>query len=181
MTSVQVILSHEYRRFQCYRHEHSPYHRMFFAVFCNIEERLCLFRTWSFTLFENDLDSTGNSDSVSSFPMINCCGLISLWRITTNRLSRSVIHRFVSFPLLRKPRSVIIPPWVACWVHVAVDNGLSRSIIFLSFRTPGTLTSMDFLPWAFWRRRWQSWGSLCNKTHHQPRLCCDSFFSRILL
>ena len=39
-----------------------------------IEIRFCLFRTWSFTLFTNDLDSTDNSNSVSSFPMTNCCG-----------------------------------------------------------------------------------------------------------
>ena len=29
---------------------------------------------------------------------------------------------------------------------VMADNGLPRSIIFLSFRTPGTLTSITFLP-----------------------------------
>ena len=39
MPTVWVILSHEYRWFQCWRHEHSPYHRMFFAVFCNINWR----------------------------------------------------------------------------------------------------------------------------------------------
>ena len=98
-----------------------------------------------------------------------------------NGLYRSIIHRFVSFPLLRRPSFVIIPPWVACWVHVTVDNGLSRSIIFPSFRTPGTLTSIAFLLRAFWRRRWQSWGSPCNKTHHWPLLFCDSFFTWILL
>ena len=44
-----------------------------------IEIRFCLFRTWSFTRFTNDLDSIDNSNSVSSFPMTNCCGLASLW------------------------------------------------------------------------------------------------------
>ena len=39
MTNVQVILSHEYCWFQCYRHEHSSYHRMFFVIFCNIHRR----------------------------------------------------------------------------------------------------------------------------------------------
>ena len=50
------------------------------------------FRTWSFTLFKNDMDSTENSDSVSSFPMINCCGLAPLWGITMGYtvLSRGV-------------------------------------------------------------------------------------------
>ena len=32
----------------------------------------CLFRTRSFTRFTNDLDSTDNSNSASSFPMTNC-------------------------------------------------------------------------------------------------------------
>ena len=39
LTIVWVILSHEYRWFQCWRDAHSPYHRMFFAIFCNIHWR----------------------------------------------------------------------------------------------------------------------------------------------
>ena len=48
-----------------------------------IENRFCLVRTWSYTLLKNDPDSTDNSDSVSSFPMTNCCGFVSLWRMRT--------------------------------------------------------------------------------------------------
>ena len=109
----------------------------------------------------------------------------------TNRLHRSIIHRFVSFPLLRRPSFVIIPLWVACWETafsklfviiarcgswVTAHNGLHRSILFLSFRTPGTLISITFLPRAFWRRRWQIRGSPCDKTHHWPRFRCDSLW-----
>ena len=36
MPIVWTILHHEYRCLQCWRHEHSTYHRMFFAVFCCI-------------------------------------------------------------------------------------------------------------------------------------------------
>ena len=36
MPIVWVILHHEYRCSQCWRHKHSPYHRMFVAVFCCI-------------------------------------------------------------------------------------------------------------------------------------------------
>ena len=36
MTIVQVILFHEYCWFPCYNHEHSPNHRMFLSIFCNI-------------------------------------------------------------------------------------------------------------------------------------------------
>ena len=42
MPIVWVILHHEYRWLQCWRHEHSPYHRMFFAIFCCIYRGLVL-------------------------------------------------------------------------------------------------------------------------------------------
>ena len=84
MTSVHVILSHENCWFQCYRHAFHHIIECFSSFSVTfIEDRFCLFRTWSFTLHKNDLDSTDNSNSVSSFPMINCCGLAPLWGITT--------------------------------------------------------------------------------------------------
>ena len=43
MLFVWVILHHEYRCLQCWRHEHSPYHRMLFVVFCCIHWGLFLF------------------------------------------------------------------------------------------------------------------------------------------
>ena len=67
------------------------------------------------------------------------------------------------------------------YFSLTVHNGLSRSIIFLSFRIPKAQSSIVFFPRTFWRRRWQSWGSPCNETHHWPRLRCDSFFTWILL
>ena len=39
MPSVWVILSHEYRWFHCWKHEHSPFHRKFFRCLCNIHRR----------------------------------------------------------------------------------------------------------------------------------------------
>ena len=39
----------------------------------SIEDCFCLFRTWSFTLFKNDLDPNDNSDSVSSSSTTNWC------------------------------------------------------------------------------------------------------------
>ena len=108
-----------------------------------------------------------------------------------NGCHRSIIHRFNSLPLLRRPSFVIVPPWVACWVRtfnnlfvvvhwlvtcVTVDNKLHRSIIF---RTPRSLTFALQEVWLsslfFWRRRWQSWGSPCNKTHHWSWFRCDLF------
>ena len=58
-----------------------------------LEMLLCLFRTWSFTRFTNDLDSTSNSNSVSSFPMTKFWGLATSWELISSGrpdLSRSV-------------------------------------------------------------------------------------------
>ena len=88
------ILSQEYRWFHCYRHKHSPSHGMFFFISCNIGEIIfCLFRTQSLTRFTNDLDSTDNAKSVSSFPMTKFWGLATSWELILSsrpHLSRSV-------------------------------------------------------------------------------------------
>ena len=200
---VQVILSHECCWFLCYRHDHSPYHRMFFAAFCNIHWRSLLSfphliihpnlrMIWSpLTLFwfcfivSNDKllwphflgITTGCpvlSWGSSSFTMDWRCsivlgplmketwmGLVCLSPRSHNGLLRSIIHRSVSFPLLRRPSLVIIPLWVVCWERafnmfmiiarhgswVAAHNKLPRSILcqlshsrdfdFHSFSSPG--------------------------------------------
>ena len=85
LTIVQVVRSHEYCWFHCYSHEHSPNHRMFFFIFCNICNVFCLFRTSSFTRFTNDIDSTDNSNSASSFPMTNCWGHAFSWESISGR------------------------------------------------------------------------------------------------
>ena len=74
VTTVLVILFHECCWFHCYSHKHSPDHRMFSPFSVTLEILFCLFRTWSFTRFTNDLDSTDSSNSASSFPMSNCWG-----------------------------------------------------------------------------------------------------------
>ena len=78
-------------------------------------------------------------------------GLVCLSPRSYDGLPRSIIHRFVSFPLLRRPSLVTVPPWVAWWVRVfkADYNGSLRSILFFSFRTPRALTFKVFLPRAF--------------------------------
>ena len=58
-----------------------------------LEILFCLFRTWSFARFTNDLDSTDNSNSVVSLPMTKFWGLATSWElISTSRpdLSRSI-------------------------------------------------------------------------------------------
>ena len=65
-----------------------------------IEERFCLFRTRSFTLFKNDLDPNDNSDSFWSSSMTNCCA--PRWGQTTV----SLFYRDF----------LLLPKWSAC-VH----------------------------------------------------------------
>ena len=89
LTSVQVILSHEYRWFHCYSHKHFQIMECFSPSTVTFEIRICLFRTWSFTRFTNDLDSTDNSNSASSFPMTNCWGHAPPWESTSGLPSRS--------------------------------------------------------------------------------------------
>ena len=133
-------------------------------------------------------------------------GLVSLSPRSYNGLDRSITHRFVSFPLLRRPRFVIIPLWVPWWESfhpteyldekassrlfgiivkyrswVAAHNGLPRSNLSLSFRTPGILIPIASLPGAYWSRRWQVRGSPCNKAHHWSWFRCVSFSSWNLL
>ena len=135
-----------------------------------IEDRFCPSRTWSLTLSKKGLDPNDKSYSVSSSPMMNCCGpsskitcLVFSWEkfdwnscvlapvATTGVPFLSSINSS-AFHSLRRPSFVIVPPWVAWWVRainklfvvmhwlvtcVTADNGLLRSIISLSFRTPG--------------------------------------------
>ena len=99
-----------------------------------------------------------------------CLGLVCLSPRSYNGLHRSTTHPSVSFPLLRRPSSVIIPLWVACWEgafhellriivigsfhSVYADFRSPWSLLSLSFRTPGILISMPGPPrvWWSWRR-----------------------------
>ena len=97
ITNDLEIVSQEYRWFHCYSHEHSPNHGKFFSIFCNIGNSFLPFRTWSFIRFTNDLDSTDNSNSVSSFPMTNCWGLTFSWELIPSKrldLSQSISSFF---------------------------------------------------------------------------------------
>ena len=148
MTIVQVILHHEYWWFECYRHEHSHTIECFspFSV-TFIEDRFCLFRTWSFTLLENDPDSVDNSDSVSSFPKMNCCGLVTLWRIRTG----CPFHHEV---LPRSQRIGLFIPscWVFSWKKLDWD-----SCAFLQEVATGCSVRSPIVLSAFHSREDQTW------------------------
>ena len=149
-----------------------------------IEERFCLFRTWSFTLFKNDLDSHWQ---------FWFCFVVSndklLWPCSSlrdhNGLPRSITRCCLVHNGLRC--SILLGLLMKeTWLGLVCfsprgHSGLPRSILSLSFRTPRILISIASLPRAFWRRGWQIRGSPCNKTHHWSRFRCDSLFSWILL
>ena len=116
-----------------------------------------IFRTWSFTLCKNVLDFNDLSDfatvleSISSSSMTNlsvCCankpGGCSL-----TRSHCSYFHKFIRFPLLRRPILVSIPLWVIWWVSVVslfFDVAQSTSSEVIDFHT-------WFFPRAFWCSR----------------------------
>ena len=132
MPIVWVILLHEYRCFQCWRHELSPCYRMFVAVFCCIcWGCFCFFRTCSFTLCKNVLDPNEKfwfclivfnnelmrslwANSWSFRSIVICFFLNDVLAVTrekclrrsmwANNVShRSIVHHFIRFPLLRIP------------------------------------------------------------------------------
>ena len=79
--------------------------------------------------------------------------------------SRSIVHLSISFPLLRRPSTVIIPLSVACYgetfhkllmiivvessLSVSADIGSPRSSLFLNNCNPGILTSITSLLRAY--------------------------------
>ena len=238
LTIVQVNLSHDYCWFHCYRHEHSPNHRMFFRIFCNNRNSFLSFShliihpihewSWFYWQFQfcfivsNDellrpcpflrID-IGSPRSVTRHYLIHN-GLRSsimkgfLVRETRSNFScrsprsfigspRSLVHLNISFPLLRRPSTVVIPLWVACWREafhellmiivigsfhsVYADIRSPWSLLFLSNCTPGILISITSLLRACWSRGRYVRRRPGNKIHHRSQFCCDSFFTWIVL
>ena len=83
VTIVLEILSDECCWFHCYSH-------ILQILECSspfpgtLEILFCLFRTWSFTRFTNDLDPTDNSNSVPPFPMTKFWGLANSWELMSS-------------------------------------------------------------------------------------------------
>ena len=125
MHIVWVILHHEYRCSQCWRHKHSHHvtECLSLSFVASFEDWSNIFRTRSFTLCKNDLDFNDKSDSVTVFRVriivINIksvrvlCEQTGWWFICKSL--RSCFHHFIRFPLLRRPFFVNIPFWVAWW------------------------------------------------------------------
>ena len=183
MLIVWVILSHEYCWFQSYRHEHSPYHRMFFVVFCNLHRR-------SFLSFPH-LIIHPTTVAIMFRPLQWWIAVALLLFESRQRVSpfyHPSIHQLSTLEktkLCHRPTlsNVLRTSFqqIACGGALARDpcHGQQRVSPFyhISQLSHSTLTFIPFLHQAFWRRRWQSRGSPCNQTHHWPWLRCDSFFT----
>ena len=87
-----------------------------------IFDECCRFRTWSFTLLKNDLDPIDNSDSVSSFPMMSCWGLVSLWGCTTG-------CTVLSWGSSSSTMDCAVPScWVFSWKKLDWDSCLPKKL-----------------------------------------------------
>ena len=157
-----------------------------------LEIIICLFRTCSFTRFTNDLDSTDNSNSVSSFPMTKLWALASSWELKSSgrpdlprstslyltdcavpsrrilsvirsnlsypsarsfiKSPWSIVRRDLSFPLLRRPSTVVIQFWITCWkeafhelLMVVMIGGFKKICAFT--RSPRSVLLSNWTPW----------------------------------
>ena len=123
-----VILSHEYRWLSCRRHNiHHFKQCLLLSCVASFEDWSNIFRTRSFTLCKNDLDFNDKSDSMTVLESIHIIVINNKsvrvpceptgW-LFINMSHRSDLHRFIRFPLLRRPFFVSIPLWVAWWASV---------------------------------------------------------------
>ena len=145
MTIVQMILSHEYCWFHCYSHRNSPNHRMFLSIFCNIWNSFLSFshliihpiHEWSWFYRQFWFCFVVSNDELPwpcfSLRVHNGC-LRSIivcpcWR-GDNGLPRSIIHRFISFPRLRRPSFVISPTLssVLSFQQIVCDGALTHDL-----------------------------------------------------
>ena len=139
------------------------------SLVASCEDWFCLFRTWSFTLCKNDLDSNDNSDSVLSSSITNwwarleqTTGLtVPAWFASSkmtflqSREKRvwdacappwgqtTGLRRSIVHQFIRFPLlrtpSFIIVPFQIAW-WVCAYNGSSLSILLLNLRTQRILT-----------------------------------------
>ena len=140
MTIVQVILSHEYCWFHCYRHEHSHISK-------NV--LLHLLQHWKFTLsftrFTNDLDSTDNSNSVSWLPhdgIFTSC-------------------HFLRIQIIKSPWSIMKCSSVPCGLRGSVEKDCFVMRTNLLHRIPRSFIRFSLIDRASWPKL-----STLEKTKH---------------
>ena len=173
------ILSHECRWFPC-----SPKSQ---NVLLHLLQHWKLFSV--FSALDHSPDSPKFCFIVSNDEILRFCFFS---RIDIIRSPQSVERRGLSFPLLRRPSTVVIQFGTTCWREdfyellmvmmigrfklVCAFIRSPQSVLFSS-GTPWILTSVTSLPRAYWSRATVSWQQM----HHLSRFCCDAFFSWILL
>ena len=136
MQNFWVILSHEYRCFHCWRHEHSP---ISFAC-------------------KNDRDFNERSDSVRCWNPYHrhqwqtcLCAECSNGWLFTHTSPRSCFQHFIRISLLRRPLHVSIPFWEVWW-RSAHHRSL-RSWLLLIPRAQRYVTFISGCPRDFWCNR----------------------------
>ena len=157
MPIVWVILHHEYRWFQCWRHEHSPYQKiMFFAVFCNIHWRA--FLPFSHLIIHPIQEWSG------SYRQIWFCFVVPNDKLLCSSLrANNGFHRSIVIFLL--PKYDVLVFTRETWLKrlcssLRTNNGFHRSIIhqFISFpllRRPSFIIVPSWV--ACWVRVFNEW------------------------
>ena len=199
--------SHECRRIHRCSHEHSPNHWLLFSWSCNVRHFLsfshlifyfnhkfccvtshdenfgiCLFVVISTIRLPRSIMNHlfvpyGMRISVEKRFFTMRANLLPHIPRSFLKFPRSIGRRNLPFPLLRRPRTMIIQFWVSCWRE---SIRLPRSIIYHN-RFPKIFIFVPCLPRAWWsRRRHDRWHPRC-QIHHKSWICCDSFFSWFLL
>ena len=135
MQIVWVMVLHEYCWFHGYRHEHSPYHRMFFAVFCNIHRRSCVslphlivhpVQEWSGLHWQFYFCFIISNDELLLWP----CPFYhpSIHQISTLEKTKFYQRSFWEACWVRAFNESLVVPWLL--TCVTADNGFHRSIMF---------------------------------------------------
>ena len=71
------------------------------------------------------------------------------------RLPWSIVRRNLTFPLLRRPSTVIIQFWIICWREsiklpwsIICDNGFPKDLVFRNISSPGSMKLKTTRPMA---------------------------------
>ncbi len=132
---VLEILPHECRLIHRYSHKRCPNLEYSSPSLVTLEILFCLFRTWSFSWFTNDLDSTDNSNSDVSLPMMKFWEFATSWKLILS--GRPDLARSVSWYLADcAVPSRRISPWsgrICCTILQKVLPGCPvRSCVVVS-------------------------------------------------
>ena len=199
---IQAILSHECRRIHRRSHEHSLNYWLLFSRICNVRHSFLSFSHLIFYFIRKFCCVITHDENFGICHFLGVSTIRLPWLRTLRiahlrrervfmmrvnllhfipriflRFLRAIVRRSPTFPLLRRPRTVIIQFWITCWWE---SIRLPWSIIYNN-RFPRILISVPSLHRAWWSwRRHDRWHPR-SEIHHRSWFCCDSFFSWFLL